>query len=120
VPQLDLVGCIVDGLRSRGAGPVDGIGRNAGRELGQQAHLPSHVGGKDRRYDLAEHHFVDFLSVHLAAVQQFPRGVARQGDGGDVTKDGTALGKRCADAGDDCHPPARADIDQCCPEKGRG
>jgi hypothetical protein len=110
VAQADLIRGIVDGLGGRGAGSIDRVGGHAGGELRQQAHLAGHVRGEHRRHDLAEHHLVYFPAVHLAPVQQLAGGIARQGDGGNVTKDGAALGERSPDAGYDCNPPARPGI----------
>ena len=54
---------VVDGL-SRRETPVDGMGRDAGRELGQETDLASHVEHEDRGDDLAEHDLVDLAAVH--------------------------------------------------------
>ena len=107
-PRRDLVGGVVDGLSRRGAGAIEGIGRNAGGELGQETHLARHVRREDRGDHLAEDDLVDLAAVELAAIEQLPRGVAGERDGGHVAEDGAALGERSADAGDDRDPPARA------------
>ena len=105
VAQRDLVGRVGDGLRGGRAGAVERVGRDAGQELREEAHLARHVGHAHRGHDLAEDDLVHLAPVELGADQQLARGVARQGRGGDVAEDGSALGERRAEAGHDGHPP---------------
>jgi hypothetical protein len=75
--QPDLVGSVVDGLRGRGARPVDRVGRYAGRKLREQADFAGHIGCQHGGNYLAEHHLVDFPPVDLAPEQQLTRRMAR-------------------------------------------
>jgi hypothetical protein len=94
VTDRDLVGCVANGLRGGGAGPVNGLGGDTREKLREKAHLPSHVGSEHRRDNLPENDLIDLPPVYLAAHEQLPGDVPGQRDGGDIPKQGPAPDER--------------------------